>query len=258
MIRNRKMLLLLGVALLVGLVSSANGGLLAHYKFEGNTDSETGNFHGDPYGDPTYESGQFGDAINFDGDWDWMFIPGSENNFGGLITNRITIAGWIKVTAFDKTWQNIFGSAADQLFYSRWQAGNFTGGGKIYADEGTMITGNWSAAGNVNDGQWHHFAFIYDGATFDVQIDGVPGDNVTATNGYIQSMDVILGFGNSGLDVGTTAYSFNGLMDDIGIWNEGLNQETLDYIRANGVPEPASMVLLGLGGMALIRRRKKV
>jgi hypothetical protein len=60
---------------------------------------------------------------------------------------------------------------------------------------------------------------------------------------------------------------WNGNLDDVAVWNRALNQAEVDSIWAGGtgasiaslsaVPEPSSVVLLGLSGLALMFRKRR-
>jgi hypothetical protein len=50
---------------------------------------------------------------------------------------------------------------------------------------------------------------------------------------------------------------FDGLLDEVAIWDVALSGDAIRDIYNDGVPEPATVALLGLGGLALIRRRKR-
>ncbi|MGY8659621.1 MAG: PEP-CTERM sorting domain-containing protein, partial [Verrucomicrobiales bacterium] len=76
-------------------------------------------------------------------------------------------------------------------------------------------------------------------------------------NGTVESENLHIG---SGADSGQAFY-FSGNIDDVSIWNEALDQASIQDIKDNGVsntavPEPSSLGLLALTGLALIRRRR--
>ena len=55
-------------------------------------------------------------------------------------------------------------------------------------------------------------------------------------------------------------FFFSGNIDDVGIWDEALDEAAIQGIMANGVgsavPEPSSLSLLAFAGFALMRRRR--
>jgi arabinan endo-1,5-alpha-L-arabinosidase len=97
---------------------------------------------------------------------------------------------------------------------------------------------------------WHHVAFSFDNGTVTGWIDGVAETTFTNGGGSIQGGDpFVLGAGNSGS-------GFAGAFDDVSFFHGVLSQSEVDGLIA-GVPEPSTTALLGLGGLALILRRRK-
>jgi hypothetical protein len=72
-----------------------NGGLVAHYEFEGNAnDSSENGYHGIEHGGLSYTDGVIDQAASFDGIDDWINIGSNHPFANGLST--FTIAGWYK------------------------------------------------------------------------------------------------------------------------------------------------------------------
>ena len=100
-------------------------------------------------------------------------------------------------------------------------------------------------------GLWTHLAYVNDNGTAQLYIDGVSAGSAGGAG---------LGAGAPDLTLGSmwadNRRGFNGAMDEVRIFTFSTGQFDInDTLHA--VPEPSSTALLGLGGLALILRRRK-
>lgn len=107
-------------------------------------------------------------------------------------------------------------------------------------------------------GEWHHYAFTVDGSQsgadrLALYVDGtLMATSVTFNAGgapsFLNSTDFYIGARGAG-----PSLWFNGLIDDLRISNKVLSPP--EFLI--NIPEPSSLVLLGLGGIGLIRLRRR-
>jgi|GEM_PF-2898309 len=110
----------------------------------------------------------------------------------------------------------------------------------------------------ILDADWHHVVFSRTGSTLDKYIDGAL-TSYGSNGDPLPSPDQLV-VGGTG---GNAASNFQGQLDDVAWFNEGVNQSQVNRIMAGDfsqwggpVPEP-SVALLSLGGLiALVRRRR--
>ena len=122
-------------------------------------------------------------------------------------------------------------------------------------------SGAWDtlSGGAISIDTWTHLAFSYDAGTNtkSFYIDGSLADSKDAgalysVNGTVESENLHIG---SGADSGQAFY-FSGNIDDVSIWNEALDQASIQDIKDNGVvsglsdpalsvPNPIDLVLNG-------------
>ncbi len=154
--------------------------------------------------------GMLGGALEFDGVDDCVSIP-NESRFD--ITYQLTVSAWIKVIAFDESWQAIVtkGDTAWRLHRLR-----DTASVAFHCN----IFPYWGADGSVNvaDGQWHHVAGVYDAKRAYLYVDGLL-DNSEPVFAFINKNDFPVKIGENAERPGRC---FSGLIDDVRIYTCGL------------------------------------
>ncbi len=230
---EHRRLVILVTLLLVKLVSNAaNADLISLWEFdyESVTDS-CGENHGTFNGYPGFSIGHTGTdgALELNGN-NYVSIN-NESNFD--INDKITVAAWIKVKKFDKPWQAIVTKGDNAWRMAR------------TAEDGTVafhLTGvisnnnglyqNHGVEGNVNveDGQWHHTVGVYDGSMIYLYVDGVLDKSLDATGTIVtNSHEVCIG-GNAEYE----GRCFNGLIDDVAIFNHALSENDVKQLYKMG------------------------
>ncbi len=220
--------------LLTSVAECADPSLVAWYRFDGNAFDSSGNdLHGTEMGDPTYEAGVFGQAISLDGDGDYVDC-GLAPEFD--ITDYITFTYWIKVVAFDKGWNTVLSRGDDSWRSSRAGTENYMEA----AVGGT--TGNYTfGITPVNDEQWHHIGWVYDGTMNYLYLDGEV-DGSEESTGQITVSSYPLFIGNNSQN---TDREWTGLIDDVQIYNRALSQEEIQRVMqasAGAFPQASGAV----------------
>jgi hypothetical protein len=213
-------------------ITTSNPGaanLAAQYKFDGDVQDSSGKGNnGTINGDPTWvAAGKVGSALRFDGDGDYVDCgAGASLN----ITNGVTISAWVKLSAVGLD-QKIAGNQD-----------NSTGGYKmtVYSNDRVEFEIRTSAgAGTLNrnvaggtalaPGVWYHVAGVYSqGNYIRTYVNGVLDRELITT--------AVLGTSTGGtLKIGcepytTTANFFNGIMDDLRIYNKALSAGEIAYL----------------------------
>lgn len=200
--------------------------LVAWYRFDGDASDSSGNeLHGTEMGNPTYEAGVFGLAIRLDGDGDYVdcgFAPEFD------ITDFITFTYWIKVVEFDKGWNTVLSKGDDSWRSSRAGRNNFMEAAV------TGTTGDYTyGVTPVDDDQWHHIGWVYDGTMNYLYVDGEV-DATEESTGQINVSSYPLWIGENSQFPGGC---WNGLIDDVQIYNRALSQEEVQIIMQSNAGE---------------------
>ncbi len=189
-------------------------------------EDSAGNNDGRVVGDPQWQpsAGKIGGAMEFDGDGDYVEI-GRESNFD--IADQITVSAWIKVNQFDKEWQAVIAKGDSAWRIQRNQNNNSL----EFACSGLKIPsgapwGNLYGEKNVNDGQWHHIAGVYDGSKMYLYVDGTV-DTSQPASGRINTNDQPVYIGENSENTGRY---WEGLIDDVRIYNYALSEDEITEI----------------------------
>lgn len=263
----------MALAVIFCTAASARADLIGYYPLDGNADEQTGlniNLHlvGDATFVPSPLAG-FGQALLLDGDGDGAIGA----NFVKLTGNDMTGMAWVYANDLSADWNTIIKNWG-QSFGGQFHFGLGTLNNNTlqnFIGNGTNVT----AATPIEAGQWYHAAFVVDSAALEHRL--YLNGELIATAGYNGSLvpgDATgLGIGHKPNDDGsdlaaTGGGPWNGLIDDVGLFDEALSQAAIQGIYRRGlagiplgteVPEPATAAVLifGLaGGIGWLARRR--
>jgi len=176
-------------------------------------------------------SAAFGKSLKLTGT-NYVEIPGSSNKLQ-FASGSLSIAGWFKVDAFDKSWQALIAKGENNNYRVARDSGNndlsYAGG-----------VGDITTTNNVNDGKWHHFVAVTDATTSKwgaaLYIDGVIR-GVNTNKATLQA-------GTANLFIGENPEALNrqwvGEIDDVGLWNRVLAPEEIALLYNAGQGTPVS------------------
>jgi len=226
----------------------ASSGLVGSWSFDEGTgtsvhDSSGNGNNGTLMNAPVWSTGKYGDALTFDGIYDYVEIPHNET----LTSSNFTIEAWIylssdvvgtqarkvskqetisKSYSFDIFGNGYGGSTGNQLLLSIGNGANWW---------------NFLSATHLSNQTWYHVAGTHEGTTSKIYIDGQLDKNGTTSTQTANNTGVLtIGCQKQ---TGTNAsFFFNGTIDEVEIYNRALSQQE---IQGDMIPEfPAPLVLL--------------
>jgi hypothetical protein len=202
-------------------------GLIGWWKLDekqGNfADDSSGNNHfGRLMGDPKWQpsGGKIGGALQLDGDGDYIDFG---TNLIPDITGQITVTAWIKVNEFNYDYTAIITKGDSAWRLQRDQATDHLEFACTGLDVPNMQWSNVLGNINVNDGQWHHAAGVYDGEMLYLYVDGKL-DASSKAAGTINTNDYPVYIGENAEQTGRF---WNGLIDDVRIYNYALSEDKI-------------------------------
>jgi hypothetical protein len=198
---------------------------VAYWKFEGDTIDETGVNDGTIVGNPQFVNGKHGQALDFSGSGEYVTVPVANSPLN-ITGDQVTIMAWINYSV---------GVNVALIAGVEENAGPPYGNQyKIFmrdADSGRFFVGTTNGLGGCNGNvnfpanTWTHVAAVYDGASATLYIDGIVDISVSQTGNITSNGE---DFGIGGGAAGST--EFNGLIDEVMVYNRSLNQSEIQQI----------------------------
>ena len=234
---SKKLIYLCSFILVLALVMTsvskgADPTLVGWWKFDegsGTTahDSSGNGNDGTLQGNPQWVAGKIGGALEFDGNGDYVDCGDS---LAFNINTNITVACWIKVRQLDKSWQAIVAQGDDS-----WRVHRSSSSNNIAWGTNGLSPKDITGSVNVNDGQWHHVAGVYDGAQKHLYVDG----NLDASSNSTGKINNSSYNVNIGENAQATGRYWDGLIDDVRVYNRALTQEEIQPVMI-GIPPGAA------------------
>jgi len=210
-------------------------GLVALWPGEGNANDVVGTNNGTLVGGAGFAPGDVGQAFSFDGT-SYASIPDSSSL--DAFTTTITIELWLKA---DQLTANADWKGLVTKGNSSWRLMAASSAKTVYWAVDGASPADMAGTRNVNDGQWHHVAAVYDGARMFLYVDGTLDVSQPATGSIAQNNDPVCIGADSKAFVPSCGcnkpgYFFNGLVDEVSIYNRALTTSEIqaDYEAGKG------------------------
>jgi Concanavalin A-like lectin/glucanases superfamily/PEP-CTERM motif len=261
--KTRVLTALMIVIMVNAAFGSISDGLVAYWAFDEGVGTQSADSAGGHtailMGDATWGTGVLDGALSLDGSGDWA----QAINYKGIIgTASRTTAAWVKFTRPDYVEnEGIMAWGSPSSGGRAWSMAlnRETMSGTEGAIEQSISDGRITGSKDIRDNKWHHVAAVF-------QTDSTPNSNDIKL--YVDGVEEIYSYKNSEyLDtnssgdvvIGASWWAGNvtaftqGLLDEVRIYDRALCPA--EIVELTQVPEPATMCLLGLGGL-MLRRRK--
>lgn len=217
-------------------------GMVAWWPGDGSASDIAGSNGGSVVGGVTYAAGRVGQAFRLDGATGYVQVPDSASL---RVTGQITIDAWIYPAATGgRVVDKITAGGADGYLLD-------TYGGVV-----RLIVDSHGLSGTtaIPTGTWSHVAGVYDGTQMRVYLNGTLDGTLDTTAAIpANTLPVRIGAASDGGSL------FNGLIDEVEVFNRGLSQPEIQAIVAAGsagkckpevvavVPVVSTWGLVGLG-----------
>ena len=257
----RLQILLVACTCMLGLASSANAAMIAHYRLNGDAIDDVSS-NTAPSTDVTATADRFGTgsgALDFNGATSIVrpLNVGLDDH-----TQDFSVSLWFRpdaVGAYQGLFSDSTGSASNN---SRWHTlGRLEGDGTLLFVAGAAQQSgaeiSHQTTGTVNAAEWTHAAFVYDvtggTGTLSIYLNGVFEGSSSKTfspTPLTTTETWLLGAQNDG---GSDINFFGGALDAFRIYDHALSVPEIQVLAA---PEPGTLCLLGTGLLALAAKRR--
>jgi hypothetical protein len=247
-----------------GATADINEDLIAYWNFNEGQGSQvsdssglgnTGNIVG-----ATWSNGVSGKALSFDGAGDYVEVDNKPAQ--QITTDQLSISLWFNLR------QNI-GNTQSRLFCKQQynNNGNSWGleifGQGFLGSQGNQLVfhdSNGSAFQNslsgrlLDTGTWYHVGVVDNAGQVGIYLNG---ELIHTSTGYgiPSNIPADIMIGRTCFNMWGSTFYFNGLMDEIRLYDRALSAGEMEELYL--IPEPATILLIGLGFLNIARGRKR-
>ncbi len=205
--------------------SALNVDLIAYYAMEEGVGVEINNsldsskFHGDLINTPSWTTGIIGTGVDLEFASNQLINITSPFPLG----NNWTISLWIKAETLDQATHRFWSMKADDLIYAQEQ------------DNINMNIGGISVVivESEYEGFWKHLVFRQNGTHVSLWINGTLVDSGASSTNFTGGSSFVLGASVAGV------LYFDGVFDEVGIWNRALSPTEINQTLFNDGSPPA-------------------
>ena len=215
-------------------VPDISTGIVAQYDFSGNAIDLSGNGNNGVVNGATLTSDRFGNAnsaYSFNGSTNFIQVPNSSSL--QFSSNKMSVSFWATYLSFATNGNdNILmskqnGNGSTQQGFNVFQGSTATGNTGLLVSNGGGILGGVTS-GTIGLSQTKHIVLIYDNGISKTYINGVSVNTGTSTATIgANTMDLLIGKANWS---NPNAKPFNGILDDIRIYNKALTDCDIDSL----------------------------
>jgi hypothetical protein len=212
---------------------------VAHWKLDGDTNDSVRSNHGTIYGNPVWTDGQFGGALDFDGDGDYVDC---RNDSSLNLTNSLSISAWLNLDNAEPTMPICKGNVPAYQSGGAYSILCVPSNGTLsFYVRNSSNTGYGFATLGIPLNQWTHVVGTFSDGNIIVYKDGVFVESTGLGSPTIHSNNEPLGIGAEG-DGGT---AFDGRIDDVRIYDRALSESEAQELTDFGTSDPYNADLDG-------------
>ena len=163
-------------------------------------------------------------------------------------TTSFTVTAWVETTSTSAQWimQSSEGNVSTTNGFQVYLGSDGTlralGGNNTGQTEGTNRF-SIRPFNPINDGQWHHIAITYDGATAYGYVDALAIDSSSYANGIVYDALNYVEIGRRNTGGATFDQYFDGRLDDVRLYDRALSNREIFYLAKTTIPpKPQDMI----------------
>jgi hypothetical protein len=222
---------------------------VAWYKGEGNADDAVAGNNGVIMGAVNFVPGEVGQAFDFNGVDSYLQVANSP----ALESATISVEAWVNATNPQTSgWAYILDKGDNGFLLPSYSLGTEVNQGLFFeVSNGTEYVDSPFTGTGIWDGNWHHVVGTFGGGSIRLYVDGAEVNNGIPTNisisyGLPNTNDLFIGSYD-----GEPRFDFNGLIDEVSVYNHALSAAEIQNLYAAGsAGKPANVgvnVNLALG-----------